>query len=112
MRWLEVVAMDIPGESSRNTEFAFDERPIYHQLSLLICDLTGTPGLDLLTEWIEIALNPVHADRQRIHDREVLRMFRENRRELALKRQVIANKYTQTRGQTQAHRFVIGVADS
>ena len=90
---LEVVPMNVPSESARNAEFAFDERPIDHQLRLLVRDLTGSPGLDLLAERIEIALNPVHADRQRIHDREVLRMLRKNRCELALERQVVANKY-------------------
>ena len=79
---LEVISMNIPSESARDAEFAFDKRPIYHQLRLLIRDLTGLPGFDLLTERIEIALNPVDADRQRIHDREVLRML-ENRGERA-----------------------------
>ena len=83
MCWLEVVSMNIPGESARNTQFAFDERPIYYQLRLFVRNLTGLPGFDLLTERIEIALNPVHADRQRIYDREVLRMLRENRCEHA-----------------------------
>ena len=84
MCWLEVVSMNIPGESARNTQFVLDERPINHQLRLLVGDLTGSPGLNLLAERIEISLNPVHADRKRIDNREVLRMLRENRRELSL----------------------------
>src|SRR5689334_13977943 len=68
MCWLEVVSMNIPSESARNTQFALDERSIDYQLRLFVGDLTGSPGLDLLTERIEIALNPVHADRQRIHN--------------------------------------------
>ena len=61
---LEVVSMNIPRKGALNVEFAFDERPIYHQLRLFIGDLARTPGLDLLAERIEIPLNPVHTDRQ------------------------------------------------
>ena len=75
--------MNIPGEGTRNIEFAFDERTINHKFRLLIGDLVGSPGLNLLAERIEITLNPVHTDRQRIHDREVLRMLRQNWREHA-----------------------------
>ena len=64
MRRLEVVAMNVGGKRTRNAQFAFDERPINHEFRLLIRDLPGAPGLDLLPERLEIALNPVHADRQ------------------------------------------------
>ena len=80
---LEVVAMNVPGQGARNVEFALDERPVNNEFRLLIGDLAGTPGLDLLTERLEIPLNPVDTDRKRIDDREVLRVFRENRCENA-----------------------------
>ena len=81
MARLEVVSMNIPSEGARNTEFAFDECPVYQELRLFICDLTGSPSLDLLTERLEVPLNSIHADCQRVDDGEVLRMLRENRRE-------------------------------
>ena len=51
---LEVVPVDIPGESARNAQVAFNECPIDDQLRLLVRDLTGRPGLDLLADRIEI----------------------------------------------------------
>ena len=83
MRGLKVVPLNIPSERPRNAEIAFDERLICDQFRLFIRELPGTPGFDLIAKRVEIALDAVHADRQRIHDREVLRMFRENRRERA-----------------------------
>ena len=83
MGWLEVISVDIGGQRARNTQIAFDERPINHELRLRIGELSRAPGLDLLQERLEIALDPVHADRQGIDDRKVLRMFRQNRRERA-----------------------------
>ena len=80
---LEIVPMHISGESTRNAQVAFDERSIDDQFRVLICDLAGTPCLDLLAEGIEVPLNPVHPDRQRVHNREVLRVLRKNRREEA-----------------------------
>ena len=76
MRRLEVVPVDIAGKSARNAQVAFNERAVDHEFRLFIRDLTGAPGPDLLTERFEIALDPVHADRQRIHDRKVLRVLR------------------------------------
>ena len=84
--------MDIPCEAARNGEITFDERPIDNQFCILIRDLPAPPRLDLLAEWIEVSLNPVHPNRQRIHDGKVLRVLRKNRRELALKREITAHK--------------------
>jgi len=52
---LEVVPMDDPGEGARNAQVAFDEGPVDNQLRILIRELSGLPGLDLLTERIEVS---------------------------------------------------------
>src|SRR5207253_10562098 len=90
---LEVIPMNVPRECARNAKVAFDERSIDYEFRLIVGDLVGAPGLDLLTERLEIPLNPVHADRQRIHDREVLGVLCKNRREVSLKREIRANEY-------------------
>ena len=82
--WARSIPVDIAGKGARNAEIPFDERLIYNQFYLFIREVPGTPGFDLIAKRIEIALNPVHPDRERIHDREVLRMLRQNRRELTL----------------------------
>src|SRR5436189_198657 len=104
--------MNIPRENARDVDVAFDERSVDHEFRVIVADLFGAPRLDLLTKRIEIALNAVHTNRQRIYDREILRVFRKDRRELALERQVVANKHAQTRREPEAHGFVIGVPDS
>ena len=86
MSGLEVVRVDIAGKGARNAEIAFDERLIYNQFRLFNRELPGTLGFDLIAKRVEIALDPVHPDRQRIHDRKVLRMLRQNRCEFSLKR--------------------------
>src|SRR5262249_39330007 len=65
---LKVVPVNIPSEGSRHAEIAFDERLIYNQFRLFIGELPGTPGVDLIAEQAEIALDAVHPDGQRIHD--------------------------------------------
>ena len=59
MGWLEVISVDIGGQRARNTQIAFDERPINHELRLRIGELSRAPGLDLLPERLEIPLDPV-----------------------------------------------------
>jgi len=83
MRRLEIVLVNIAGEVTRNIEMVFDEYAVDDDPSLIISELAGTPGFDLLTERLEIALNAVHAERQRVHNRKVLRVLRENWRKHA-----------------------------
>ena len=47
--------MNVTGKGARNFEFALDERPVNNEFRVLIGDLTGKPGLDSLTQWLEKA---------------------------------------------------------
>jgi hypothetical protein len=49
------------------------------------------PLFNLALERFEIALDSVHADGKRILDREILGMLRENRRELLVEREILAD---------------------
>jgi len=89
---VEVIPVNVPDQMPGNIEIVLDEGPVDDQLCLLIGNLAGTPGLDLVTERIEGSLNPVDADGQRIRNREVLGVLRENRCELALECEIIANE--------------------
>jgi len=84
MSRLEIMFVDVAGEMPRDVELVFDERSVDDELCLCIRDLTGPPRIDLLTKRIEIALNSIDTDRERIHDREVLRVLREYRCKHAL----------------------------
>jgi hypothetical protein len=64
--------MHIARQRARNAQLAFDERPIDLELCLVICDLLRSPGLDLLPEGVEVPLNAIDADGQRIDNREIL----------------------------------------
>ena len=83
MTRVEVIPVNVLDQMSWNIEIIFDESPVDDQLRLLIGNLAGTPGLDLLTERIEGSLNPIDADGQRIRNREVLGVLRKNRCERA-----------------------------
>lgn len=58
----EVIPMDFPDQMPGNIEIVFDERPVDDQLRLLIGDLAGTPGLDLLAKRIKRPLDAVDSD--------------------------------------------------
>jgi len=49
MRRLEIVLVNIAGEVTRNIELAFDERAVDDEPGLIISELAGAPGFDLLT---------------------------------------------------------------
>jgi hypothetical protein len=78
---------------------------------VFIRDLSRLLRFHLLAKRIEVALDSVHADRERIDDRKVLRVLRKNRREFALERQIVADKNAEADRQPQTHRTVIAVSN-
>ena len=68
MRRLEVVCVDIAGEVARDVEFTLDECAVDDEFRLLIGDLARAPSFDLLAERIEVPLDAIYTDRQRIDD--------------------------------------------
>ena len=66
MRRLEIVPMNVVGEGVRNVEVTCDEGAVDHEFRLVICDLARAPDFNLLPERIEIPLDAIDADCQRI----------------------------------------------
>ena len=75
--------MDPPGQVLRNSQFLFDEGLVDDQLRHRGGQLPALPLFGLAPERLEVALDSVDTDGERILDREVPRMLRENRRERA-----------------------------
>ena len=52
-----------------------DERPVDRQLCRLCGQLLSSPTLHLAPHRFKISLHPIHADRKRVSEREMLRVF-------------------------------------
>ena len=68
MSRLEVILVNVARQMSRNVELILDECAIDDNTCLFIRDLVGPPSLNLLAQRIEIAVNPIDADCERIDD--------------------------------------------
>ena len=79
--WLEVEPVDLGQEASRRFELAIHKRRVEDQLRLGIADLSLAPALDLALHGLEVPLNPVHADRERINQVEALGVLGQDRSE-------------------------------
>ena len=73
---IEVALMHPPRQVPRDVQVAFDERTVDRQLCCFRWELLRSPTFHLLMHWLKIPLHPVHADRQRVFEREVLRVLR------------------------------------
>jgi hypothetical protein len=62
---------------------AVDERIVKDQLCALVRDLRLPPRLNLALQRLEVSLNPVHADRERVNEIESLGVLGQHRREQA-----------------------------
>jgi hypothetical protein len=67
-----------------NLQFALNEGLIDDHLCGDVGQFRLPPDFDLLAHRLEIPLHPVHADRNRVDQREGLRMFCEHRRKVAM----------------------------
>ena len=99
-------------EVFRGFEIPFHERAVDDELRLVVGELTLTPPFDLLAHRLEVALHPAKSDVDRVRKDEVLGVFGEHGREVAVERHVVAYEDAVAYGQTEAHGFVVGVADS
>src|SRR5712691_7296074 len=99
-------------EMFRSFELPFDEGLVDDELRLLIPDPALFPEFDLAAHRLEVALHAVHADRYRIDEAEVFRVFREDGAEIPLERHVVADKDTIADRHREAHRLVVRVPDA
>lgn len=64
-------------------QLAVDERRVEDQLCRVVGDLRLPPQFNLALQRLEVPLNPIHSDRERINEIEALCVFGEHRREHA-----------------------------
>jgi len=64
----QIVLVNVACQMPRNIELILDECAIDDNTCLFIRDLVGPPSLNLLARRIEIAVNPIDADCERIDD--------------------------------------------
>ena len=80
---LEIEAVNFRKQASGNFRLAIDERRVEDQPSRVIGDLRPSPQFNLPLERLEVPLNPVHSNRERIDQVETLGVFGKHRCEIA-----------------------------
>ncbi|MBZ5505132.1 MAG: hypothetical protein LAO78_06575 [Acidobacteriia bacterium] len=79
----EVQPMDFGEQSSRRFELAVNERGVEDHFAVSSVILRLPPGLHLALQRVEVPLNPVHSDRERVDQSETLGVLGQDRREHA-----------------------------
>lgn len=95
-----------------NIQLTLDECLVDDQLRAFFAKTSPFPSFDLPLHRLEVPLHPVHANCEDVREIQVLRVFRENGCEIAVKRHVVADQNSVPDGQGEAHRFVVGISDS
>jgi hypothetical protein len=80
----EIQPMDIRQQTSGRFQLAINEGGVEDQLRRLVGDLRLPPRFNLALQWLEVPLNPVHADRERVNQVEALGVLGQDRREVPL----------------------------
>jgi len=73
--------VDVRQETAGRLQLSFNKSRVEDQLRSGIGDLRLTPALDLALHRLEVPLNPVHSDRERIDQVEALAVLGQDRRE-------------------------------
>ena len=80
---LEIEPVDLGQQAPGSFQLAVNKRRIEDQLRCLVSDLRLPPRLNLPLQRLEVPLNPVHSDRERINQVETLGVLGQDRREHA-----------------------------
>src|SRR5712692_6198581 len=110
--WIEVQVMDSSSQVPGGVELTFDESPVDGEFRGFVRETRFRPGGDLLLHRLEIALHPIHSDRERVYEAQVLGVLGEHRTEISVKRHVVANEHPVADREREAHGFVVGVAEA
>ena len=81
--------MNRTGQMLRSLQLAFHERLVDDHLRCDVGKLTPLPGPDLFSHGFEVALNPVHSDRNAVDQRKRLRLVGEHRRKRTIQCQAL-----------------------
>ncbi len=104
--------MDLRQQASWRFQLAVDERGVQDQPCGIVGDLGIPPQFNLALQELEIPLDSVHANRERINEVEALGMLGKDRREIAAEGHVGAYENPQACGQAETERLVMGVANA
>lgn len=77
----KVKSVNLGQQALRDIELTLNEGRVEDQLRPFIADLRLPPLLDLPLHGLEVALHPINANRDAVHQRKRLRVFREDGRE-------------------------------
>lgn len=80
---LEVEPVDLGQQAPGSFQLAVNERGVEHQPRRIVGDLRLPPQFNLALQRLEVPLNSVHADRERINEIEALGVLGKYRREIA-----------------------------
>ena len=86
----EIQPVDFGQQSSGRFQLAVNERGVEDQLRRIIRDLRLPPQFDLALQRLEVPLNSVHANRERINEIEALGVLGKHRREHTSASHVVA----------------------
>src|SRR6266404_5748223 len=109
MPWPEVLPMDDGSQATWNGHAALDERLIDHQAGGIIGEAVLLPNVDLLFHRLEMPLHPADTDVDHLLGIEMGRVLARDGREVAVKRQVVADEDLVADGQAQRERLVMAV---
>ena len=79
----EIQPMDFREQAPGRFQLSIDKCRVGDQLRLIVGDLRLPPQFDLALQGLEVPLNAVHANRERINDIEALGVLGQDRREIA-----------------------------
>jgi hypothetical protein len=99
--------VDIGQKGPRCIEVSFDKGSVKYQFRLLVRDLGLPPPLDLAPHWLEIPLDAIYANRERVDQVEARGVPCENRLEIPAECHIPAHKNSDTTGKTKAQALVM-----
>ena len=85
---------------------------IHRGYSRDVGELAIAPAINCLHHRLEVALHDIHADRNRVLQREVLAVLCQNRREIPRERKVFADEHSIANGYGEPERFVMGIPEA
>ena len=112
MLGLEVIPVNVLRQVLGRLQFAFNERPVDDEFGLIVGDPRLPPARHLLGQRSEVPLDAIDADGQGIEDAEVFGVLGQDRREVALKRQIRTDQHAVADREGQTHTLVVGISQA
>jgi hypothetical protein len=99
--------VDVEQESFRCFELPFDEGSVKDQFRLLAGDLGLPPPFDLAPHRLEIPLDAIYANRERVDQVEALGVLCENRLKVSAECHISTHKNSDTTAKAEAQTLVV-----